>query len=110
MGRAFGRRIPARRRGPQRPERPKSHPTPYGGIPGAMRAWGVHFGYPVGRWSFPMNEWVIVAIVAIVVIFGATKLSEIARNLGRSSSEFKKGLKEGGAEVAAADAEGKRQV
>ena len=42
-----------------------------------------------------MNEWIIVGIVAIAVIFGATKIPEIARNLGRSSSEFKKGLKEG---------------
>ena len=42
-----------------------------------------------------MNEWVIVAIVALVVIFGASKLPEIARAVGRSSGEFKKGLKEG---------------
>ena len=33
-----------------------------------------------------MNEWIIVGIVAIAVIFGATKIPEIARNLGRSSS------------------------
>jgi sec-independent protein translocase protein TatA len=42
-----------------------------------------------------MNEWIIVAVIGIVVIFGASKLPEIARNLGRSSGEFKKGLKEG---------------
>jgi sec-independent protein translocase protein TatA len=47
-----------------------------------------------------MNEWIIVGIVAIAVIFGATKLPEIARNLGRSSGEFKKGLKEGDEEPA----------
>ncbi len=42
-----------------------------------------------------MNEWVIVAIVAVVVIFGASKLPQLARNVGKAQSEFKKGLKEG---------------
>jgi TatA/E family protein of Tat protein translocase len=48
-----------------------------------------------------MNEWVIVAIVVLVVIFGVNKLPEIARNVGRSSSEFKKGVKEGGLDITA---------
>jgi TatA/E family protein of Tat protein translocase len=38
-----------------------------------------------------MNEWIIVGVVAIAVIFGATKLPEIARNLGRSSGEGRSG-------------------
>ena len=45
------------------------------------------------------SEWVIIAIVAIVVIFGVKKVPEIARSLGRSQSEFKKGVKEGQAEL-----------
>lgn len=46
-----------------------------------------------------MNEWVIVGIVALIVfLFGAKKLPDLARSLGRSSSEFKKGMAEGAAE------------
>ena len=40
-------------------------------------------------------EWAVVAVVAVAVLFGATKLPEIARNMGRAQGEFKKGLKEG---------------
>jgi sec-independent protein translocase protein TatA len=49
-----------------------------------------------------MPDWAIVAIIGVVVLFGASKLPEIARNLGRSSGEFKKGLKEGHDETNAA--------
>ncbi|MGZ4148099.1 MAG: twin-arginine translocase TatA/TatE family subunit [Actinomycetota bacterium] len=34
-------------------------------------------------------------ILVIVILFGAKKLPELARSLGRSSSEFKKGMREG---------------
>ncbi|HEX7463308.1 MAG TPA: twin-arginine translocase TatA/TatE family subunit [Actinomycetota bacterium] len=44
--------------------------------------------------SFGPWEWLIVLGV-IVLLFGAKKLPELARSLGKSTSEFKKGLKEG---------------
>jgi sec-independent protein translocase protein TatA len=45
-----------------------------------------------------MNEWVIVAIVAVAVIFLGSRLPQIARNVGKAQNEFKQGLKEGAAE------------
>jgi sec-independent protein translocase protein TatA len=43
-----------------------------------------------------MNEWVIVGIIALIVfLFGAKKLPDLARSLGKSSSEFKRGMSEG---------------
>ena len=43
-------------------------------------------------------EWIIVGIIAVVVLFGAKKLPEMARSVGRAQGEFKKGLKEGAVE------------
>ena len=43
-------------------------------------------------------EWIVVLLV-IVLLFGAKKLPELARSLGRSTSEFKKGIKEGSTET-----------
>ena len=40
-----------------------------------------------------MPDWGWIVLV-VAVVFGASKLPDIARNLGRSSGEFKKGLKE----------------
>jgi sec-independent protein translocase protein TatA len=40
-------------------------------------------------------EWIVVGIVALVVLFGAKKLPDMARSVGRAQGEFKKGLKEG---------------
>jgi TatA/E family protein of Tat protein translocase len=34
-------------------------------------------------------------VIGVVVIFGAAKLPQIARNMGKAQGEFKKGLKEG---------------
>ncbi len=48
--------------------------------------------------SLGVSELLIVLGV-IVLLFGAKKLPEVARSLGRSTSEFKKGLKEGSAEA-----------
>ena len=46
-----------------------------------------------GLWQF------LIVVLIIAIIFGAKKSPEIARALGRSSGEFKKGLKEGNAEA-----------
>jgi sec-independent protein translocase protein TatA len=37
----------------------------------------------------------IVAVIAFAVLFGAKKIPEMARSIGRAQGEFKKGLKDG---------------
>ncbi|MBI4834434.1 MAG: twin-arginine translocase TatA/TatE family subunit [Planctomycetes bacterium] len=45
-------------------------------------------------------EWLVVLGI-ILLLFGATKLPALARSLGKSAGEFKKGLKEGSDEAKA---------
>jgi sec-independent protein translocase protein TatA len=43
------------------------------------------------------TEWLVIAGV-VLLLFGAKKLPELARSIGRSTREFKRGLKEGAVE------------
>ncbi len=49
---------------------------------------------------------IIVVLLVLVLLFGAKRVPELARALGRSLSEFKKGREQGGAESDAADGNG----
>ena len=40
------------------------------------------------------TEWLLI-IVVLILLFGAKKIPEIARGLGKSVSEFKRGVREG---------------
>ena len=40
------------------------------------------------------NEFIIIGIIAVVLLFGATKLPSLARSIGRSAGEYKKGRQE----------------
>lgn len=43
------------------------------------------------------QEWLLILLV-ILLIFGARKLPELARSLGSSAKEFRKGIEEGSKE------------
>ena len=47
---------------------------------------------------------ILVILAIVLLLFGAKRLPEMARSLGKSSREFKKGLKEGEDEEAAEEA------
>ena len=40
---------------------------------------------------------ILIVLLIVVLLFGAKKIPELARSVGRASSEFKKGMKEGSA-------------
>ena len=48
---------------------------------------------------------VLIVVAIIIVLFGAKKIPDLARSLGKAKGEFKKGLAEGAKEEAEAAAE-----
>ena len=45
------------------------------------------------------QEWIFVIIVVVVLIFGAKKIPELAKTLGKAKGEFEKGKIEGEKEL-----------
>ena len=43
----------------------------------------------------PNMTGILIVAVLFIILFGAQRLPEAARSLGRASTEFKKGLREG---------------
>lgn len=52
---------------------------------------------------------VLIVVVLIAVLFGAKKIPELARSLGKAKGEFKKGLIEGEKAETEAEAEKKEE-
>lgn len=48
------------------------------------------------------SEWILILVV-VILLFGARKLPELARSLGASAKEFRKGISEGSQETAEED-------
>jgi sec-independent protein translocase protein TatA len=51
----------------------------------------------------PRGQELIIVLVVVVLLFGARKLPELARSLGASAKEFRKGIEEGSADDTKAD-------
>ncbi len=48
---------------------------------------------------------IVIAVLAVVLLFGGAKLPKLARSLGSAKGEFEKGIKEGSTAAAAEDDE-----
>ena len=59
--------------------------------------------FPVVLGFLSAGEWVIVLLV-VVLLFGAAKIPELARALGKAKGEFEKGSREGREAAPAKDA------
>lgn len=48
--------------------------------------------------SFPGGMELLLVLAVVMLLFGAKKLPELARSMGRAGKEFKSGIKEGAVE------------
>ena len=51
---------------------------------------------------------IILILLVILILFGAKKIPELARGIGKGMSEFKKGLKDVEDEIKSSDSESKK--
>jgi sec-independent protein translocase protein TatA len=51
-----------------------------------------------------IDDWLIIAVVAGILFYGSSKIPQLARSLGRSVGEFKKGRMEVDREIKAQQA------
>jgi sec-independent protein translocase protein TatA len=51
------------------------------------------------------GEILVIVLVIVILFFGATKIPELARSLGRAKGEFEKGAREAREELASAEKE-----
>lgn len=58
--------------------------------------------------SFGVWEWVIILVI-VLVIFGASRLTEVGRGLGGAITEFKKAVDQGEEEVSEESEESEEQ-
>jgi len=45
------------------------------------------------------QEWIVIIVIAVILIFGAKKIPELARTFGKAKGEFEKGKIEGDKEL-----------
>lgn len=51
---------------------------------------------------------IVIIVLVILLLFGAKKIPELARGIGKGMSEFKKGLKDVDSEIKSADDNSKK--
>jgi sec-independent protein translocase protein TatA len=51
---------------------------------------------------------IILIVLVVLLLFGAKKIPELARGIGKGMSEFKKGIKDVENEIKSADSESKK--